>query len=44
MTVSNSNFFKEGKRAQGQNFIEIKQQKIHDIEYIDKSTAKKKTS
>ncbi len=35
---------KEGKRAQGQNFIKIKQQKVHDIEYIDKSTVKEETS
>ena len=33
--------FKEGKRAQGQNFIKEKQQKVHDIGY-NKSTAKKK--
>src|SRR6266542_4658318 len=28
--------FKEGKRVQGQNFIKLKQQKIHDI---DKNTS-----
>src|SRR6266542_6825492 len=33
--------FKESKRAQGQNFIKEKQQKVHDIGY-NKSTAKKK--
>ena len=43
MTASNS-IFKEGKRAQGQNFIKMRQQKVYDIEYIDKSIAKKKTS
>src|SRR6266498_5344580 len=33
--------FKEGKRAQSQNFIKEKQQKVHDIGY-NKSIAKKK--
>ena len=33
--------FKKGKRAQGQNFIEEKQQKVYNIGY-DKNTAKKK--
>ncbi len=37
--------FVRGKSGNSQNFIKnMKQQKVHDIEYIDKSTAKKKTN
>ena len=42
---NNTTKFVRGKSGNSQNFIEnMKQQKVHDIEYIDKSIAKKKTS
>ncbi len=41
MTASNSNF-KKAKVAWSQNFIKVKQQKVHDIEYIKDTSTRRK--